>query len=95
MKVFRERQYAPQAQSVSRRTLVGGACLLVTCATAGAVSAAAPSKVPQKEAGYRNAPRGGARCETCSQFLAPSSCKLVAGPISPSGWCSFFAPRAG
>jgi hypothetical protein len=94
MKVFRERQHAPQAQSVSRRALVGGACLLVTCATAGAV-AAAPSKVPQRDAGYRNSPQGGARCERCSQFIAPSNCKLVVGPISPSGWCSFFAPKAG
>jgi len=94
MKVFRERGHAPQAQIVSRRALVGGACLLVTCATAGAASAAAPSKTPQKDAGYRNSPQGAARCETCSQFIPPSSCKLVVGPISPSGWCSFFAPKA-
>jgi hypothetical protein len=93
MKVFRERYHAPQTQNVSRRTVVGGACLLVTCGAAGAVSAA-PSKVPHSDAAYQTSPKGGARCEKCSQFIAPSSCKLVASPISPSGWCSFFAPKA-
>jgi hypothetical protein len=50
--------------------------------------------MPQKEAGYRSSPQGDARCEKCSQFLPPSSCKVVDGQISPSGWCTLFAPKA-
>ena len=93
IKVFRKRQNASRASDVSRRALMGGACLLITCATARAASAAA-SKVPHSDAAYQASPKGGSRCEKCSQFVAPSSCKLVASPISPSGWCSFFAPKA-
>jgi hypothetical protein len=93
MKVFRQRQRAPRVRGVSRRALVGGACLAVTSATAGAVLAE-PGKASQKDAGYQTSPKGDARCEKCMQFLPPSSCKLVAGQISPSGWCTFFAPKA-
>jgi hypothetical protein len=93
IKVFRNRRNAPCASGVSRRALMGGACLFITSAAAHAL-AAAPSKVPHGDAGYQPSPRGSARCEKCSQFLAPASCKLVASPISPSGWCSFFVPKA-
>ena len=93
IKVFRKRQNASRASDVSRRALMGGACLLITSAAARTVAAAA-SKVPHGDAAYQTSPRGGARCEKCSQFVPPSGCKLVASPISPSGWCSFFAPKA-
>jgi hypothetical protein len=29
-----------------------------------------------------------------ANFLAPTSCKVVAGSISPNGWCRHFKPAA-
>ena len=83
---------APWARGVSRRTVLSGACLMVGSA-AVAPPARASDKVPQKQANYQSAAKGGARCGACVQFLPPANCALVEGPISPSGWCAFFAPR--
>ena len=30
------------------------------------------------------------RCDKCRHFIKPGSCQLVAGKISPSGWCKEF-----
>jgi hypothetical protein len=56
--------------------------------------AAAAAKLSPGEIGYQNAPKGGARCDLCVNWQAPNACKLVAGPISPSGWCGLFVRRA-
>jgi hypothetical protein len=87
---FKHPSMAAQSRGVSRRVLVGAAWLL---AAAIPVIARAAEKVSQKEAGYQASPKGGAQCGGCVQFEAPASCKLVDGAISPSGWCTFFAPR--
>jgi hypothetical protein len=42
---------------------------------------------------YQPTPKGASRCDNCSQFLAPSACKVVAGKISPSGWCQLYAAK--
>jgi hypothetical protein len=47
----------------------------------------------QKVAQYQPTPKGASRCDNCSQFLAPSACKVVAGKISPSGWCQLYAAK--
>lgn len=30
------------------------------------------------------------RCEVCQHFQEPNHCHLVAGEISPAGWCKEF-----
>ncbi len=35
----------------------------------------------------------GSHCSICSNFVAPSSCKVVAGVISGGGYCLVFAPQ--
>ena len=32
-------------------------------------------------------------CSTCVNFEAPTACKIVAGSISPNGWCIVYAPK--
>jgi len=64
----------------------GGALLLL------ASSATAANKVSQKLAHYQPQPKGAQRCDNCVQWSAPSSCKIVDGAISPSGWCMLYAP---
>lgn len=91
--LFKDPEAEPRNTDVARRAFVYGACLIGS-ALAWPELARASDKVPQREAGYQTSPKGGARCEKCLQFVPPSGCKLVSGPISPSGWCNFFAPGA-
>jgi hypothetical protein len=80
--------------AISRRKVIGAACLLMSSAIASPKAARAAAKVPQGQAGYRTRPNGAARCQQCVQFLPPAGCGIVDGAISPSGWCNFFAPRS-
>ena len=76
---------------VSRRHLLrsvaitagGGAILFATAMPAEA-------KMSQKAAAYQDTPKGDNNCANCALFKSPSSCTLVDGTISPTGWCKFF-----
>jgi hypothetical protein len=88
---------APAASGMSRRrlfqTLVGSAAALGT-GLALALPEPADAKTPKKLARYQDHPKGSQHCSECRFFVKPASCKLVAGKISPNGWCSFFAKKA-
>ncbi len=45
---------------------------------------------------YQGTPEGDKSCSNCVQFVAPSSCKLIAGDteISPQGYCSVWTKKA-
>ena len=53
----------------------------------------AVAKVAQRAAQYQPTPKGGLSCAGCNSFVAPSQCKLVAGEISPSGWCRLWTKK--
>ncbi len=72
--------------------LAGAAGIVGTGLAPGAVAAA--TKVAQKTVAYRSSPNGKLRCDLCTQWQAPASCKVVEGTISPSGWCSLYAAKA-
>jgi hypothetical protein len=76
----------------SRRTIL--------CAGAAAVAAAgittratAQQKIEKSMVLYQDKPHEGQECDKCLQFLPPNACTLVAGEISPTGWCGAFAPK--
>jgi hypothetical protein len=52
--------------------------------------AAAQHKVSQTAALYRDRPNDGFSCAACALFRPPAACAVVAGSISPRGWCRFF-----
>jgi len=82
------------AETISRRALLGGAASAVGAAAAGASRrAAAQQKVSQMDAKYQDQPKGQQRCEICLQFQPPNACRVVEGPISPKGWCQYFAAK--
>jgi hypothetical protein len=58
-------------------------------------SGEAVAKVPQRTAQYQATPKGGLSCAGCNSFITPSECKLVAGEISPSGWCHLWTKKEG
>jgi len=84
----------------TRRRLIG--CFALGVGVAGFLganltprrAAAGPAKLAQREIGYQPMPKGAARCETCVNWQAPNGCKLVAGPISSSGWCGLYVRKA-
>ena len=77
-------------RAVLHLAIAGGGVLVAATVPAAAV---AGSKIAQKAVKYQPGPKGNARCDNCRQWQAPAACKLVDGVISPSGWCSIYAPK--
>jgi hypothetical protein len=69
---------------------VGGGAIL---GAGFAAPAKASSKMSPRAMSYRPTPNGNQRCDNCANFQAPSSCKLVDGPIVPSGWCILYRSK--
>jgi len=85
---------------VSRRNLIHRAAIVVGGGVIAAASVglrpaqAQAAKVAPSAAEYQATPKGESKCSGCSSFIAPGSCKLVSGAISPSGWCILFAAKS-
>jgi High potential iron-sulfur protein len=91
-------QIEPPDGPISRRELfpaVVGFAAIVAAAVSLAKSqpAQAQSKTDKKTAKYQVHPNKGQACAQCRYFQPPNACQLVAGDISPAGWCSFFAKK--
>jgi hypothetical protein len=88
-----------QAVDLSRRRLLRGAAWI---AGGGALlgggliasTASAQTKLSQKAANYQTTPKGSARCNVCTQWEQPSSCKVVQGTVEATGWCSLYVPKS-
>ncbi len=52
-------------------------------------------KAEQDEAGYCAVSKDDMRCEGCQRYQQPNGCKIVAGQISPLGWCPGYEASAG
>ena len=92
-------QHEPTGLPLSRRqffpSVLGAGAIFATALSLGTGEPArAQSKVSKKVAKYQDTPKNGQKCADCNFFRPPKSCQLVAGDISPNGWCSFFAKKA-
>jgi uncharacterized protein YjbJ (UPF0337 family) len=75
----------------SSRTAPAGA----PATSADSAAPAATSKVSPASVQYQAQPKGEQKCGGCLNFIAESNtCKLVAGQVSPEGWCSLWAKKA-
>jgi len=60
----------------------------------------AQGKASKASMQYRDSPNGKQECSNCMQFIpgktpkAKGSCKIVAGAISPAGWCIAYTPKS-
>ncbi|HJW39670.1 MAG TPA: high-potential iron-sulfur protein [Rhizomicrobium sp.] len=85
------------ATGVSRRQLLRNATASA-CGAAALVAVATQSAqagpVSKADAGYQPTPKGDQKCDNCTLFQAPSSCKFVSGDVSPSGWCKLYAKKS-
>jgi hypothetical protein len=83
------------ATSRSRRSVLRA--VLVTAAGvtgrawAQSMDNASSDKMTKARAEYQDTPNGIYSCATCTLFVPPSACKVVAGEVSPDGWCKAFA----
>jgi hypothetical protein len=48
-------------------------------------------KMSKQQADYQDSPKDIQMCATCTLFVPPRACKVVAGDISPNGWCRVYA----
>jgi hypothetical protein len=78
---------------VSRRGAVSTALATMAAGFAFAIlaRASAREKMSQQAAEYQDSPKDIRMCATCTLFEPPNACKVVEGPVSPSGWCKAFA----
>ncbi len=76
--------------STRRQVLRAG---LAAAGAVAAVSARAQDKIAQAQVQYQETPKDGAKCSMCVNWVAPNSCKIVAGTINPNGWCVAYAPK--
>jgi len=93
---------AEDPQNPFRRRLLQAAAFSPVLALAAPGKARADDPVMSKaQVGYQDVPKNGEVCAACVYFLfAPatsagpaSHCKMVAGLISPAGWCEVWAPK--
>jgi hypothetical protein len=88
-------------EPISRRMLLGGAGAAIGLgivngpkpAATAAADLTEADKVSKADAKYQDHPKGQQRCGICLNFTPPSTCKIVRGSITASGWCQFFAAR--
>ena len=60
------------------------------------VGHAQSGKVSKAQAKYQDKPKGKQQCAKCLHFVvADNSCKVVAGKVSPQGWCQLWAANQG
>ena len=75
----------------SRRSLLKSAIALAGAAACVGVSsnreARAQAKASKAAMKYQDTPNKDQKCSNCLQFVAPDSCKVVEGKISPDGYC--------
>lgn len=77
--------------SITGAAIVGGSGL--AACMSGQPAARGAGTTLKSVARYQSSPNQGRRCGGCSHFLRPNACEIVAGEISPDGWCRFYEPR--
>ena len=84
-------------QGVCRRSLLKSVPLIagaIVSTNAITQNLFAQQKLTHEAAKYQDQPKDGQQCSGCVQFVAPASCKVVADPISASGWCQLFTAKS-
>lgn len=88
-----------RSKQMNRRAVLKGAVLLAGLAAIPlAVEAAGTASKASMQ--YQDHPKGNQECSTCLQFIpgksasAMGQCNVVAGPISPKGWCVAYAKKS-
>jgi len=76
-----------------RLLLAGGLGAMAAGLVAQAGAAQQPTKLAKNVVMYQDHPKGDQKCSICTHFLPPNACQIVAGDISPNGWCGVFTAK--
>jgi len=79
----------------SRRTVLRGLVAAGCALCLPRLGHAEAGKLSQVQAQYQDKPKGDQKCANCMHFVAPNSCKVVDGTISPDGWCTLWVKKQG
>jgi hypothetical protein len=80
------------------RTLTAALPVAVALPLLGSSTARAGS-ARKEDFHYQDHPNEGRHCANCTAFVPPTDgqafgkCNIVAGAVSPDGWCMAFTPR--
>jgi predicted NBD/HSP70 family sugar kinase len=74
-------------------TIIAGGVATLGTILSGTREAAAQTKMTPVSVGYQGTPKGAQRCDNCTQFESPASCKVVQGNIAAAGWCKIYAKK--
>lgn len=77
----------------NRRTALKTGLAAIAAGLVMTRAASAQEKLAQEVAQYQGEPKDGAKCSACVNWQPPNACTIVAGEISPNGWCVAFAPK--
>ena len=82
----------PKNETIARRHLLAaaGAGLLLLEASPRAQAQQSQEKLSQSDAAYQASPKNDQQCSECTKFQPPKGCSVVAGDISPRGWCKLY-----
>jgi len=87
------------AGSASRRAILFNSVSIAAggfiLSAPAARNALAQTKLTHEIAKYQETPKNDQKCSTCVQFVPPASCKIVADPTNPDGWCQFYGAKTG
>lgn len=80
----------------ARRAALKATIAAATVAVLGSArtTPASAKQISQELAAYQSSPNKGDQCSGCQYFVEPHSCKIVAGTISPNGWCQFWLKKS-
>lgn len=84
-----------QTPKASRRNILrAGAAIVAAGMVVKHAAAEESQKIEKSLVGYQDKPNAnGQKCSACANFQPPAACAIVAGAISPNGWCGAFAPK--
>lgn len=80
-------------KSGTRRNVLRAGLAVIGVAAVASTARAEDEKIAQELVQYQAQPKDGVKCSSCAQFQAPNVCAIVAGNISPEGWCVAYAPK--
>jgi hypothetical protein len=86
-------------EKLTRQEALKALVLPALAVAIGGTTAIADAKSSKAALKYQTHPNGGAKCATCKLFVpgkksaAMGTCKVVAGAISPQGWCIAYTKK--
>jgi hypothetical protein len=81
------------------RTLTAALPVAVALPLLGSTAPARAGSARKEDFHYQDHPNEGRHCASCTAFVPPAdgqafgACNIVAGPVSPDGWCMAFTPK--